>query len=124
MWDAGYSIVYTPTVSITHLGGQSTKRFPVAFELDKQITRYRYHYKYFGSRGARQCRRNSLIWYLTRLLAHGFLQMIKPAEIRKKRLELYRAAIEWNWRVDVERLVLKGEEPQLSIALGTRIPQV
>jgi len=124
VWNAGYSIIYTPTASITHLGGQSTKRFPIAFELDKQITRYRYHYKYFGSRGARQCRRNTLIWYLTRLAAYGFLQMIKPSEARKKRLELYRAAIEWNWRVDVERLVEKGEEPKLSIALGTRIPQV
>jgi GT2 family glycosyltransferase len=124
VWNAGYSIIYTPTVSITHLGGQSTKRFPVAFELDKQITRYRYHYKYFGGRGARQCRRNSLIWYLTRLAAHGFLQMIRPTEMRRKRLELYRAAIEWNWRVNVERLVEKGEEPKLSVALGTRIPQV
>src|SRR2546423_1449242 len=124
VWNAGYSIVYTPAVSITHLGGQSTKRFPVAFELDKQITRYRYHYKYSGRRGARQCRRNSLIWYATRLAAHGVLQMISPTETRKKRLELYRAAIEWNWRVDVERLVEKGEEPKLSIAMGTRIPQV
>ena len=124
VWDAGYSILYTPTVTITHLGGQSTKRFPIAFELDKQVTRYRYHYKYFGQRGARQCRRNSLIRYLTRLAGYGLLQMIKPTETRRKRLELYRAALEWNWRVDVERLVENGEEPKLSVALGTRIPQV
>src|SRR5256714_12219003 len=97
VWQAGHSILYTPKVSITHLGGQSTKRrIPIAFELDKQITRYRYYHKYFGKRGARHCRRILLVWYLTRLAVYGLIQAIRPNEIRKRRLELYRAAIEWN----------------------------
>ena len=125
VWQAGYSILYTPKVSITHLGGQSTtRRFPIAFELDKQITRYRYYYKYFGRSGARRCRWVSLTWYFARLAGHGFLQLMKPNDLRKNRLELYRAAIEWNKRVDAVRLVEHCEEPRLSIDLGTRIPQV
>ncbi|HKT47035.1 MAG TPA: glycosyltransferase family 2 protein, partial [Candidatus Acidoferrales bacterium] len=124
IWQAAYSILYVPSVSITHLGGQSTKRFPIGFELDKQITRYRYYYKYFGISGARRCRLVSLVWYVIRFGVHGLLQSLKRTEPRERRLELYRAAIEWNWLVDVARLVEYGEEPRLSVAMGTRIPQV
>ena len=124
IWQAAYSILYVPNVSITHLGGQSTKRFPIGFELDKQITRYRYYYKYFGISGAHRCRLVSLVWYLIRFGVHGFLQCFKRTESRARRLDLYRAAIEWNWLVDVARLVEYGEEPRLSVAMGTRIPQV
>src|SRR5215472_2255053 len=40
IWEAGYTIVYTPVATITHLGGQSTKtRFPpLSFVLDSQVT--------------------------------------------------------------------------------------
>ncbi|HZS71939.1 MAG TPA: glycosyltransferase family 2 protein [Candidatus Acidoferrum sp.] len=124
IWNSGRSILFVPSVSITHLGGQSTRRFPIAFELDKQITRYRYYYKYFGVRGARRCRLVSLTWYGVRMLLHGFLQSMRPNEARARRLELCRAAFDWNRRVDVERLFERGEEPRLSAALGTRIPQV
>ena len=54
---AGYRILFTPTATITHLGGQSVKKFPIRFELEKLRNRYRYFYKHFGKQGARQCRR-------------------------------------------------------------------
>src|SRR4051812_11051390 len=55
VWDAGYSILYTPEPVITHLGGQSVNRFPVRFELEKCRSRYRYFYKHFGAAGATKC---------------------------------------------------------------------
>ena len=113
IWDAGYSIIYTPEMTITHLGGQSTKRSPVAFQLDSQITRYHYFYKYYGKRGARGCRRASLVSQFLRRLGFGLLQLVSPSDARKSRLEALRLTFEWNMRVNPVRLVENGEEPKL-----------
>ena len=95
VWEAGYSILYTPDFAITHLQGQSTtNRFPpVTFALDAQITRYRYYYKYYGRRGARSCRRSSLAGLLLRRMAYGIIQRVKPSEALKKRQELLRTLV-------------------------------
>ncbi len=113
IWEAGYSIIYTPEVTITHLGGQSTKRSPMSFQLDSQITRYRYFYKYFGKRGVRGCRRASLVSQFLRLLGYGLLQLLSPSDARKSRLEALQLTFEWNMRVNPVRLVENGEEPTL-----------
>jgi GT2 family glycosyltransferase len=113
VWDAGYSIIYTPEVTITHLGGQSTKRSPMAFQLDSQITRYRYFYKYFGKRGARGCRRVSLVSLFLRRVGYALLQLVRPSDAGKSRLETLRLTFEWNMRVSPVRLVENGEEPKL-----------
>jgi GT2 family glycosyltransferase len=123
IWNAGYTILYTPDVVITHLGGQSTQNFRVAFELDKYRNRYRYFYKYFGRAGARRCRHSSLAWIWIRYAAHGLIQLIDFSDARRARLELYRAAAEWNMRVDPVRLVETGEEPQVSVQPAARVPQ-
>jgi len=114
IWNAGYPIIYTPDGTITHLGGQSTKRFPMAFQLDRQVTRYRYFYKYFGKRGAIGCRRISLVSLLLRRVAHGLLQILRPSSAGKSRLEALRLTFEWNLRVNPVRLVENGEEPELA----------
>lgn len=123
VWEAGHTILYTPSVSITHLGGQSTsKRFPpIAFALDGQITRYLYYYKHYGPRGARQARRVSLVSLLLRRIGHGILQAVRPTENRKARLEHLQILYAWNLRVDPVRLVEHGEEPDLGINLAARV---
>lgn len=122
VWKAGYSIIYTPEMTITHLGGQSTiKRFPMAFALDSQVTRYLYYYKHYGRHGARQCRWFSLTSLFLRRLGYGLLQIIRPTEARKNRLELLRTVYDWNLRVDPIRLVENGEEPQLKTNSVSRV---
>ncbi|HEY6272597.1 MAG TPA: glycosyltransferase family 2 protein [Terriglobales bacterium] len=124
IWDAGYPIVYTPEATITHLGGQSTtQRFPIPFELDKYRNRYRYYYKYFGRKGVRRCRHASLAWIRVRQVGYGLVHLVKPADAIKRRLELYRAAAEWNKRVDPVRLVENGEEPQMKLGPVLQVPQ-
>jgi GT2 family glycosyltransferase len=115
IWDAGYSILYTPEVSITHLVGQSTnKKFrPIGFAIDLQVTRYLYFHKYYGDRGARSARRSILATLLIRLAFGGLAQLVRPTEEGKKNQELNRALLDWNYRVDPARLVEKGEEPKL-----------
>ena len=116
IWQAGYSVLYTPDIKIIHLKGHSTKkRFPLGFELDKYVTRYRYFYKCDGRRGARHCRHVSLAWLASRRLGLGLMQFVRPNEGRRLRLELYKVAMEWNWRVDPVRLVEAGEEPELAV---------
>jgi len=122
VWEAGMSVLYTPDISIIHLKGHSTKkRFPLGFELDKHVTRYRYYYKCKGRAGARQCRQVTLAWLLSRRVGLGLLQLLMPNDERKARVELYKVAFEWNWRVDAVRLVENGEEPELAVPPAGRV---
>jgi GT2 family glycosyltransferase len=115
VWAAGYPIIYTPEMTITHLGGQSTKRSPIAFKIDSQINRYRYYYKYFGKRGVRGCRRVSLVSASLRRLSYGLMQLVSPSDVRKARLEALRLTFEWNLRANPVRVVENGEEPKLTV---------
>jgi len=123
IWDTGHPIVYTPDVIITHLVGQSVKSSRIAFELDKYRNRYRYFYKYFGRKGVSRCRPATLAWLWIRMVGYGLLQLVKPSEGLKRRIELYRAAAEWNKRVDPVQLVENGKEPQIDLKVPVQIPQ-
>lgn len=111
VWNAGHEIVYTPEVSITHLGGQSVSRFPVRFELEKCRNRYRYFYKYYGKRGVRQCRRALLVWLRVRQLGYGMKQLLGRSNALGGRLAMYRACFAWNKQIDPVRFVEAGDEP-------------
>lgn len=123
VWQAGYSILFNPAATITHLGGKSTKnRFtPLGFVLDGQVTRYLYHYKHSGKRGMRQARRIALTSVSLRWLGYRLKHLVLPTEAGRKRVELLRAVLDWNYRVDPVRLVENGDEPRLRMALSDRV---
>ncbi len=122
VWESAYSVLYTPDISITHLKGTSTKkRFPLGFELDKYVTRYRYYYKCQGQTGARRCQQATLAWLLVRRIGLGLLQLLRPSAERQKRLDAYKVTFRWNWQVDPVRLVENGEEPALAIPVMGRV---
>jgi GT2 family glycosyltransferase len=123
IWDAGYPIIYTPDVVITHLVGQSVKSCRIAFELDKYRNRYRYFYKYFGRTGVRRCRRVSLGRLWMRQIGYTLVQFVTPSDALEKRLELYKAAIEWNRSVDPVQLVEGGKEPENALHVPVHVPQ-
>jgi GT2 family glycosyltransferase len=123
IWDAGFPILYTPTVSITHLIGASTsKKFPpIGFAIDRDVTRYRYFYKYDGASGARSARRSTIVGLIFRRIAARLQQTVSPSETGKQKLEFLRTLFEWNYRVDPVRLAQTGEEPELSVKLTKRV---
>lgn len=123
IWKAGFSILYTPEVSITHLEGQSTtKKFPpIGFLIDRQVTRYLYFYKHYGHEGARSARRSILAALLLRRLAGKFVQLVRPSEAGRNNLELLRTLFNWNYCVDPVRLAENGEEPKPFLKLGPRV---
>ncbi|HEV2395499.1 MAG TPA: glycosyltransferase family 2 protein [Candidatus Sulfotelmatobacter sp.] len=110
VWDAGFNIRFTPIASITHLGGQSVGRFPVRFAVEVCRNGYRYFYKHYGSRGAQQYRRVLLLKFRSRQIGYSLLNVIRPNETLKRRLETYRAAIRWNQQIDPIEFVKTGEE--------------
>jgi GT2 family glycosyltransferase len=118
--NAGRPILFTPEAAITHLGGQSVGRFPVRFEIEKHRSRYRYFYKHFGARAARRCRRLSIARIRVRQLGYGLLNLLKPQETNRRRLDMYREVIRWNQALDPVEFVEKGEEPRLE---QTSVPQ-
>lgn len=111
VWEAGYPVLFTPVASITHLGGQSVGRFPIRFAIEVSRNRYRYFYKHFGKKGARRCRRVVLVHFRVRQIAYGLLNLLRPEEALKNRLQMYRAVIEWNKLVDPVAFVEIGREP-------------
>ncbi|MEJ2008119.1 MAG: glycosyltransferase family 2 protein [Acidobacteriota bacterium] len=112
VWHAGYPILFTPDVTITHLAGQSVNRFPVRFELERCRSRYRYYYKHFGKRGARQYRHIYLARLRLRQVGYGILYALQPTESLKSRLEMYRVSARWNRRLNPIRFIDLGEEPE------------
>ena len=123
IWEAGYSIRYTPECTITHLRGQSTKSrlTPISLALDSSVTRYLYYYKYYGAKGVRRCRRATLVSVFLRLLGYGVVQCVKPTEARNKHLEFFRALLKWNYWLDPARLVENGDEPELQNKPADRV---
>lgn len=115
VWNAGFSIIFTPEAHITHLGGQSVSRFPIRFEIEKHRSRYRYFYKHFGAKAAHQCRRLSIAKIRVRQLGYGLLAMVKPSEALRRRLEMYRAVLQWNKGLNPIDFVERGEEPALGL---------
>ena len=110
VWNSGSRIRFTPAASITHLGGQSVGRFPMRFALEICRNGYRYFYKHYGSRGARQYRRVILLKLVVRQVGYGFLNRIRPSDILKRRLEMYRTMVRWNRQQDPIKFVEHGTE--------------
>jgi len=113
VWAAGFPILFTPGAMITHLGGQSVGRFPVRFEIEKHRNKYRYFYKHFGPRAARQCRRLSIAKIRVRQLGYGLMSLWKPTDLIQRRLEMYREVVRWNKALDPVGFVERGEEPHV-----------
>lgn len=112
---AGYKLLFTPTATITHLGGQSVKKFPIRFELEKLRNRYRYFYKHFGASGALQFRRLELARIRLRQSVYSVLNVFKRDEVLRKRLEMYKTVIRWHQLLDPVRFVERGEEPEIDL---------
>ncbi len=110
VWNAGYRIRFTPTVSITHLGGQSVGRFPVRFAIETCRNGYRYFYKHYGSKGAQRYRRVILTRLRIRQTGYGLLKLVRPTDAVKQRLEMYGATVRWNQQLDPIQFVQHGTE--------------
>jgi GT2 family glycosyltransferase len=110
VWNAGSRIRFTPKVSITHLGGQSVGRFPVRFAVEICRNGYRYFYKHYGSRGARRYRSVVLTKFRIRQVGYGLLNLVRPNDLVKRRLEMYNATARWNQHLDPIQFVQHGIE--------------
>lgn len=116
IWKAGYKIIHTPEVTITHLGGQSVGRFPTRFEIEKYRNRYRYFYKHYGKSGAWKCRTVSLAHLRLRQLGYGVSGLLRGKrndEIHRNRAEMLRTVAKWNKELDPVRFCETGEEPNV-----------
>lgn len=110
VWNAGYRIRFTPEASITHLGGQSVKRFPARFAIEVCRNGYRYFYKHFGVKGARRYRWTVLVSLWVRRLGYGAWNLVRHNDTLKDRLEVYRVTALWNKQLDPIKFVERGIE--------------
>jgi GT2 family glycosyltransferase len=115
--ELGYEVTYVPEATITHLGGQSTKkRFPaIGFVLDAEVTRYLYYFKYSGDVGVRRARRVSLVSYALRCAGYYVAMIVRPTDARKAHFEMLRNVFRWHYKLNPVQLVRNSEEPDLRI---------
>jgi len=114
VWDAGYPILYTPEPVFTHLWGQSIKRFPIRFALEKLRNRYRYFWKHFGPESVTSCRQATITFLRMRQAFFSLKRLLTgPNESLDGRLEMYRVVIDWNERLDPVRFIETGAEPDV-----------
>ncbi len=124
VWQESQRIAYTPTVVITHLGGQSVGRFPVRFELEKYRNRYRYFFKHFGASGVRRCRKVSLTSLRVRQLGYTLAGLFSKSDAMKNRLDMYRTVIRWNRELDAMKFIETGAEPNVGYEPLTPAPKM
>ncbi|MGH9529790.1 MAG: glycosyltransferase family 2 protein, partial [Terriglobales bacterium] len=113
VWEAGYTIRFTPEVTVTHLGGQSVGRFPVRFALETNRNCYRYFYKHFGAQGTIRCRQVTLTHLRIRQCGYSVKYWFRPSDSLKGRLDMYLVTVKWNTLIDPVRFVEDGTEPQI-----------
>jgi len=116
IWKAGWKVMFYPGAEITHLGGQSVGRFPVRFALETFRSRYRYFYKHFGRNGVIRVRWASLLYLCVRHIGYSLWRPLRPSAALENRLKMYRIVINWNWRLDPDRFIGEGVEPDLGYA--------
>ena len=110
VWTAGFPIRFTPEVSITHLGGQSVGRYPVRFAIEVCRNGYRYFYKHYGSKGAQRYRHVLLTKFRCRQIVYGLRNLVRPSDVTKGRLQMYRATVRWNQQLDPIQFLEHGIE--------------
>ena len=120
VWQSGHPIRFTPDASITHLGGQSVRRFPARFAVEICRNGYRYFHKHFGKKGAQRWRKVVLLHCRVRLLGYGLLNLFQSSDTLKRRLEMYRVTIQWNKLVDPVEFVERGHEPLMEQAVSLK----
>jgi GT2 family glycosyltransferase len=113
VWESGASILFYPGAEITHLGGQSVGRFPIRFALETYRSGYRFFWKHYGQKGIRRIRWIYLLSLGLRFGGYYLLNVFKPSEALKNRLEMYRVSLKWHYRIDPLRFIESGEEPNL-----------
>lgn len=116
VWNAGFTIIFTPEASITHLGGQSVGRFPLRFALETNRNRYRYFYKHYGAPGVKRCRRVLLAHLAVRRLGYRLLNWSRRNHKLEDRLRTYGLVIAWNWKLDPIAFAERGIEPAVPLA--------
>jgi GT2 family glycosyltransferase len=113
VWDAGYKILYTPSLTITHIGGTSVKRARTRMDLETHRSRYKYFYKHFGEKGAARVRYPVLVLMFRRWIAARLISLFQPNETNKAIAESYAVQVKWNYRIDPVRFAKFREEPDL-----------
>jgi hypothetical protein len=95
-------------------------RFPVRFAIEVCRNGYRYFYKHYGPRGARQYRRMILTKMRLRQAGYSMVNLVRPSEVMKGRLAMYRATVQWNQQLDPIEFVEHGvEHPVETVGAST-----
>jgi len=113
VWQAHWSILYTPKPKITHLGGQSVGRFPIRFALETYRSAYRFFFKHYGVKGVVGIRWINLLGLCLRYCGYKLKSLVKPTEALQNRLKMYAVAIRWNFRLNPVEFINTGKEPNV-----------
>jgi GT2 family glycosyltransferase len=106
-------IVYYPGAVITHLGGQSTGRYPIRFALEKFRNRYRYVYKHHGMAAVRRAHRAATFGLWARLTVFSLRRLMDSSETLNNRVSMYKVLLRWHRQLRPAEFVMRGTEPEV-----------
>jgi GT2 family glycosyltransferase len=122
VWKSGWRVGYIPDAQVIHVGGRRRGRYPVRVILETQRSRYRFFYKHYGERAARQIRLVSLVGIFVRLAGYSLVTLVKPSPELNDRLAAYRTLLRWHYAIVPSSFALTSDEPDVGVApLGPKV---
>ena len=113
IWQTGNSILYCPDAEIIHIGGANRGTYPIKVLLETQRSRYKFFHKHYGMESAKRIRRVALIEYGLRYVLFSGSRLLKMKDASDERAKAYAVILKWHWKLDPERFIENGEEPDL-----------
>ena len=116
VWESGQKVLFTPSATITHIGGQSVKRARTRFDLETHRSFYKYFFKHFGEKGATRIRYPILAILLRRWLIAAVTSLLRPSETNTAIRTSLATQIRWNYLLDPVKFAKNKEEPDVGFA--------
>lgn len=113
IWESGRSVLFYPGAEITHIGGQNRGTYSIKVELETERSKYRYFYKYYGTRGMIWIRYISILGLSLRYAAARLQAVFAKREARENQLLRHRVLLEWHRRFDPPAFIQTGAEPDV-----------
>jgi GT2 family glycosyltransferase len=116
VWDSGRPVLFFPGAEITHIGGQNRGTYSIKVELETERSKYRYFYKYYGTKGVIWIRYCSLLGLGLRYAGGRMLSALRKDEGLKSKMDKIEVVLKWHLKLDPVQFTQNGTEPDVGYA--------
>lgn len=101
IWNTGAMILYAPTPTLKHIGGNAPGRLPIALEIEKCRNRFRYFLKHYGRWGLWSCRCTLVFYAGLRFFYSCLLKVFRQQDVDvRARRDVFLHLLVWSMSGD------------------------